>query len=732
MKILLITDRMETGGAETHVAQLAMGLWRMGEDVTLLSGGGRLADALEKQGIRQIRMDMTAKTAWKMWKTRRALFQLVKSEKFEICHAHARLPAALMRGIRRLGCAEIVTVHARFRHNLFLRLVCNWGERTVAVSEDLRGYVCDIYGVPAERVDVIANGIDQERFSTSDINDMPLDHTPRRVLFASRLDADCSIGAELLCRVAERLCRVFPDLRICIAGGGSEYLRIKKLANEVNHTLGIEAVEVMGQVDDMPTLLAKQDIFVGVSRAAMEAAAGGRAVILCGNEGYLGILTEENAEVASHSNFCGRGAKKPSEMALESDLLELLCSTELWKRSSAVGKRLINSRYTADGMCRKTLALYKAALHTPPDITLTVGGYFGCGNTGDDAILLGFLEHIRCQYPTAQVLALTGSPRRDSRRFGILCYNRKNPIAIFFAMARSEVFLCGGGSLLQNVTSCRSLRYYLSLLRQASRMACKTALFAAGIGPLIGKRANTSVSRVLKKCDYISLRDPLSMRYLSSMSSDPARLHKGADLALLMPLPPPERAFSILSSRCCIRAGQALLCVILRGDGEGADGARGVLIAAVRMLCRRHGMLPIFPIFDSAHDGEASRRAAAETGGVAVSLREPADATALLGAATVAITARLHALILSSCAGIPALGVSTDERDQKIAAYAKISGQEYLSAAHLTVGGVVEAVEELMRTRAERVSVICDAAEQMREEARRDIDRLMQTVTRKN
>ena len=56
MKILILTDRLEIGGAETHIAQLAQELAMRGEQVIVASSGGRIADRLEKQGILQIRM----------------------------------------------------------------------------------------------------------------------------------------------------------------------------------------------------------------------------------------------------------------------------------------------------------------------------------------------------------------------------------------------------------------------------------------------------------------------------------------------------------------------------------------------------------------------------------------------------------------------------------------------------------------------------------------------------
>ena len=135
MKVLILTDRMGTGGAETHIALLARGLARMGVEVTVLSGGGRIADELEREGIRQIRFPVSACNPWLCLKLRRILKRLAQREGYDLFHAHARLPACLMRGLNRYGVAEIATVHAHFSVSPLLRRVCHWGSYTIAVSE---------------------------------------------------------------------------------------------------------------------------------------------------------------------------------------------------------------------------------------------------------------------------------------------------------------------------------------------------------------------------------------------------------------------------------------------------------------------------------------------------------------------------------------------------------------------------------------------------------------------
>ena len=724
MKILMLTDNMDMGGAETHIRDLILGLQSMGAEVHLMSGGGRLADMLEQDGIRQLRTSLFCRRPVELLVARRRIRQLVKQERYDILHAHARIPALLLRGCHRWGCRSVVTVHARFQTNRFLSRLCFWGQHTIAVSEDLRSYVCDLYGLPAERVSVIANGVDCKRFLCSSVERR---ESMQKILFASRLDGDSSLGAMLLCEIAPTLCRTYPALEITIAGGGSCLEAVRQAAERVNHLLRRSAVKLAGRVEDMAPLLRAHDIFVGVSRAAMEAAACGCAVVLCGNEGYGGIMDADTARVSRLSNFCCREGSGARAEWLERDLRRLIEQEDVRRSCADVGRALMESDFNADDMCRKTLEIYHRERVLQKASVLTIGGYFGCGNIGDDAILLGFLELMHELAPRVEVQALTRRPDRNCRRFGITCIDRRNPIAVRSAFLRSHAFLCGGGSLLQNATSDRSLRYYLGLLRAARHCGCHTLLFAGGIGPLLGRRAGEWVRRELSRCRYLSLRDTESLRYLRRLGIRADRLHESADPALFLPLPPAGRAEAILLEQGVPARKDKLFCVVLRGGREYAVRCKTV-ITAVRVLCQQRDLIPILPILDEKEDGAQTRIAAELLGGYAITLREPSDLTALLSVSLVALTMRLHAMILAGTVALPVLSVAPNPHDRKIAAFARASGQEYIDAERLSVGEIVEALELCIESRQTRAPILRDAILEMRKKTRKDIANILEMI----
>jgi polysaccharide pyruvyl transferase CsaB len=165
---------------------------------------------------------------------------------------------------------------------------------------------------------------------------------------------------------------------------------------------------------------------------------------------------------------------------------------------------------------------------------LLVGGYFGCGNLGDDAILLGLLSLLRELAPEMRVSVLSGDPRATRALCRVDAYRRKSPLALLRAFLNADAFLLGGGSLLQNRTGRLSLAYYLGLLRLSRFLKKPTALFAAGIGPLLGETDRQKTRLVLSSLFHVGLRDPLSLSALRSLGLPASLLSLGSDPAFFI------------------------------------------------------------------------------------------------------------------------------------------------------------------------------------------------------
>ena len=503
----MLCDSMDCGGAETHILTLAGALVARGHSVCVLSRGGRLVEELLAVGVRHVSARSFFPSFVSAIAYRIKLCRLLDREKFDVVHAHSRRSAFLANKIAlRRGIGFAVTAHAHFSLSPLRRYFSRWGISTIAVSEDIKQYLIKNYLLKASNVFVIPNGVDEKRFSPSaeqrEIRDAP------RIAFLSRLDGDCSLGAHLLCEIAEEISQKYPTASVTIGGAGSEYESVCKKAAEVNRRLGKEFIACVGEVRDTAKFFCNADIFVGVSRAAIEAGLSGLRIILCGNEGFSGLLSPQNFEPAAATNFCARGEQKASAELLKNHIFSLLNS-----KNTVDMRKLFLENYSLKSFAKNTEEIYK---RTPRSCTkdkakTLLCGYYGYGNVGDDAMLAASLRRARRQYPNESISVMTKNGKTDSLRFGANCIDRTNPVAIVLAIARCKRLIFGGGTLLQSTTSRRSLLYYCALLMLAGCLKKECILWANGI-ELPRKRVCRWLLRAaLKNCSYIGARDTRSL-----------------------------------------------------------------------------------------------------------------------------------------------------------------------------------------------------------------------------
>ncbi|MBR2432043.1 MAG: polysaccharide pyruvyl transferase family protein, partial [Clostridia bacterium] len=145
---------------------------------------------------------------------------------------------------------------------------------------------------------------------------------------------------------------------------------------------------------------------------------------------------------------------------------------------------------------------------------IVIGGYYGFGSIGDEAILDLILESVRetSFFETVYVISKRGGKRGNAWEI-----SRFSLLRLVYTFIKCRVFIFGGGSLLQDSTSKRSLWYYEALLLIAKVCGCKTYIFANGIGPVSQRRA---LKKLLSFADRVSVRDPDSYEILKSLEMD--------------------------------------------------------------------------------------------------------------------------------------------------------------------------------------------------------------------
>lgn len=161
--------------------------------------------------------------------------------------------------------------------------------------------------------------------------------------------------------------------------------------------------------------------------------------------------------------------------------------------------------------------------------SVVMSGYYGFDNSGDDAILKAITKDLKKADNNLDIVVLSNNPEKTKRIYKVNAVNRFKFKEVFDALKNSSLLISGGGSLLQDVTSTRSLIYYLSVIKLAKILKKPVMVYANGIGPVNGKLNRKLTKNILNKVDLITLRDEDSKDYIENLGVKNKNVHVTAD-----------------------------------------------------------------------------------------------------------------------------------------------------------------------------------------------------------
>ena len=669
MKILMATMGLDIGGAETHIVELAKQLKKEGHDICVAAHGGVFVPELEAAGIRHYQVPMHRRNARCMLQSYLLLRRIIRRERPDLVHAHARIPAFLCHLLRlTMHFPFVTTAHWVFDTGGILKYVTNWGEKTVAVSEDIKQYLMDNYGVPEKDIFVTVNGIDTDKFSPEVSGErvrrqFGLDGAAPILSYVSRMDESRALVARQLIEAAPELARRVPGIQLLIAGGGDVLEELKARAEAVNAGLGRRCVVMTGARTDINEIVAAGQVFVGVSRAALEAMAAAKPVIVAGNEGYLGIFGPDKLASARENNFCCRGCPMSDRERLTEDVVRLFTGMSQEERAGlgAYGRQTVMEYYSVRRMAADCMKAYRAVL--PPAYRVVMCGYYGFSNAGDEAILKAIHSDIDALDQDIAITVLSNDPEDTRRRYGYEAVYRFHLWKVYRTLRRCDLLLFGGGSLLQDRTSTRSLIYYVTIVRLAERLGKKVMFYANGIGPVDRPANRRRVRRAALGADCLTLRDENSAQELREMGVDRPDLFVTADPVLTLDGVPPQRARALLEG-AGIPLDRPLVMVSIR-NWKGMDAMAPRLARSLDELSERTGRNIVFVVMQHPNDVEISRRVRGMMARPAWLLEQclqPEELMGVIGQAELVVSMRLHTLIFSARMGVPLVGLVYDPK----------------------------------------------------------------------
>jgi polysaccharide pyruvyl transferase CsaB len=279
-------------------------------------------------------------------------------------------------------------------------------------------------------------------------------------------------------------------------------------------------------------------------------------------------------------------------------------------------------------------------------------GYYGEHNLGDDALL----DVLLSQLPDGCDPLVTARDERWVRdRFGVETCDRRRLGEVMRRLVSCDALVLGGGSLLQDATSFKSLVYYGLLMLTARLLGKRVLLWGQGLGPLRRPVSRILVRGVLPLATAISWRDQASSQLAERLGR---RRHAvGSDPVWAYP-----------KGRWQGAGGPIVLCwrPVDALDGEGwrpyldalailSDTSGREVVWLPFHQSRDQGLLRMLRQSDLLSPSLARRCRELE-------VSEPAAAMEHFSRAGLVVAMRLHGLILAALAGSPVAALSYDPK----------------------------------------------------------------------
>lgn len=671
MKLMHIAGGGDKGGAKTHILALCSRL-KDKNDLTLVSlRDGDFPDDAAAMGIKtktffskNVPMDYLR------------LIKYARKERPDIIHCHgakANLAGVLCKIFA--GSTIVTTVHSDYKldymhsalkHNTFGRLnsaALRFFDYYTTVSENFRRMLVE-RGFSSLKLMTIYNGLDfsapiEKADRKAYLAEVGLDYNEGDIILGipARLNPVKDIST--LLRAFAIAKKTVPNLKLIIGGDGEEMDKLIALSRE----LGIDnSVAFMGWIKDVRTFFSVCDIDVlcsisesfpysileGIREgcAVITSDVGGmRDLIDSGEDGYI----FNSGDYETFASYIIDLAQNPEKRALFAERLHTKAS----------------SRYSLESMADTQQKIYNNILELEKrkkgrDGILICGAY-GRGNAGDEAILKAILDTMRSIDPLTPIAVMTRKPKETELLHKVKAVYTFNVFSFMREMRKRKLFINGGGSLIQDVTSSRSLYFYLFTIWAARKLGCKVLMYGCGIGHVQKDINRKLAGHVLDKNPHIiTLRDPGSLRELEDMKATGPDIRMTADPTLCLAPASDSRACDLLRSRGLDPNGK-YIAFALR-SWKGLDDFTPFTKAA-EYAYKRHGLTALFIPFEQPKDIEPCREASMNLHTphhILDGIEDVELMIALLKHVSVMCAMRLHALVFSAAAGIPFVGISYD------------------------------------------------------------------------
>lgn len=295
---------------------------------------------------------------------------------------------------------------------------------------------------------------------------------------------------------------------------------------------------------------------------------------------------------------------------------------------------------------------------------IVISGYYGFNNIGDESILTAIISNLRDSIEDIDITVLSQNPELTINKHKVNAISRKNAYKIIREIKNCDLLISGGGSLLQDVTSCRSIIYYLSIMLIGILFNKKVMVYSQGIGP-INKSLNKWITRfVLNKVDYITLRDYKSERVLKEINIKNKNIIVTSDPVIGLKQKDINLGKEILINSGIEDMSKPIIAFAVRGR-EKNKNTIDVISMVTDKIIEEMGVNVVFIPFHMGEDIKVLNDIEKSINNKAIFLKDKYNVNEMLsiiGNLDLLIGIRLHSLIFGAVMNIPIIAISYDPK----------------------------------------------------------------------
>lgn len=293
-----------------------------------------------------------------------------------------------------------------------------------------------------------------------------------------------------------------------------------------------------------------------------------------------------------------------------------------------------------------------------------LSGYYGFDNSGDDAILKAIVKDLRSRQEDIDIVVLSNNPKKTEKIYKVKSVNRFKFSKVMEAMRETDLFISGGGSLLQDVTSNRSLWYYLMIMKLAIFYKKPFMVYANGIGP-INNVVNRKMTRdILNKAAYITLRDEDSKEFVDNLGVKNENILVTADPVFTLEASKKDKIDKIFQEEK-IPSDEKLIGISIR-QWENDELLISSLVTAMDYIYDKYKykflIIPMHHPEDLNLSKKLLARLSKDCGYVIEDKYSVEDIMGIIKNLDLIVAMRLHALIYAATQNIPIVGLVYDPK----------------------------------------------------------------------